>query len=305
MIFFLNDCLSTPKTKQAQQKTILKSAKEELKISYLSTLSVIVFTTFVAMRKILLLFTLLLGVLMPWQSMAQHDEIIIDPVLVFFKGRLVDKLTGDPVPFANVVNLRTRGGTSTNISGYFSMEMLNVDTMLISVLGYEKERISIRLPYSEDSTQVYAVEPIRFPIQPVEVEGKKREMSFGDLGTGKVDSLSPEFRATTWKEKPKWWQVLFNPIKYAEYKGKGETKRREMREALATEADWLRLTKYYNQEMVFQLTGLKEEDADDFMIYFNLHNKLTGRSNEYDVREAILRLYGEYMKQKYGESYEL
>ncbi|MFV0291335.1 MAG: carboxypeptidase-like regulatory domain-containing protein [Mangrovibacterium sp.] len=252
------------------------------------------------MRKILLLLTVVFGTFAP--MLAQKEEVIIDPVLIYFKGRLVDKLSGKPVPYANVVNLRTRGGVSSDINGNFSMEMLNIDTMLVSVLGYSKERLTILLPYRGDSVQQYLLEAIRFPISQVEVTGEKREMSFGDLGTGKVDSLSPEYRSVTWDDAPKWWQAMLNPLKYAQYQGKGERERREMREALATEADWNRLTKYYNQEMVYELTGLKDAPADTFMMYFNQHNKLTGRATEYDVRESIMRLYGDYMKQKYGNT---
>lgn len=240
---------------------------------------------------------------MPFGVMAQ-DDVIIDPVLVYFKGRLVDKLTDKPVPYANVVNLRTRGGTSTDINGNFSMEMLNVDTMMVSVLGYSKERLTIPLKYTEGNVQVYQVEPIRFPVAQVDVTAKKREIDLGDLGTGKVDSLSPEYRATTWSENPKWWQALFRPLSFAEYHGKGEKERREMREALATEQDWVRLTKYYNQEMVYKLTGLKDAAADTFMMYFNQHNRLTGNSSEYDVREAITKLYKQYMQERYNAKRE-
>lgn len=244
----------------------------------------------------LLVFTLLLA---PKFSLAQAEGVIIDPVLVYFKGRLVDKLTGKPVPYANVVNLRTRGGTSTDINGNFSLEMLNVDTMMVSVLGYSKDILTIPLSYQANSVQEYRVEPIRFPIAQVDVMGKKRELDFGDLGTGKVDTLSPEYRAWTWTDKPKWWQAVLNPLKYAQYHGKGEKQRREMREALASEADWIRLTEYYNQAMVYELTGLKGAEADEFMMYFNKHNQLTGRATEYDVRKAITDLYGKYMKERH------
>lgn len=246
--------------------------------------------------------TLLLIIFVSLNMSAQNkqDEIIIDPVLVFFKARLVDKLSNMPVPYANVINLRTRGGTTTDINGYFSMEMLNVDTMLVSVLGYAKEHITIPLNYKQDNIQQYKLEAERYPIDNVDIIGKKREFNFGDLGTGKVDSLSPELRSTTWSEKPRWWQALLQPLKYAEYHGKGEKERREMREALATEADWLRLNKYYNQEMIYKITGLEGAHADTFMIYFNANNRLKGNSSEYDVREAIIKMYGQYMKEKYG-----
>lgn len=233
--------------------------------------------------------------------MAKGGDDIIDPVLVYFKGRLLDKLTGKPVAYANVVNLRTRGGTSTDINGNFSMEMLNVDTMIVSVLGYSKDRLTIPLTYSEDSIQVYKLEAIRFPIDKVDVTGEKRELNLGDLGTGKVDSLSPEYRAVTWSEKPKWWQALLNPIKFGQYHGKAEKERREMRESLASEADWRRLSKFYNQDMVYELTGLKGASADTFMMFFNQRNRLTGRASEYDVREAITKIYKQYMEERYGK----
>ncbi len=246
---------------------------------------------------------ILIITLLPMQLLAQEDEPIIDPVLVFFKGRLLDKLTGEPVAYANVVNLRTKGGTTTDIYGYFSMELLNVDTMMVSVLGYKKDRLTIPLKYREGVLQEYQIEAIRFPISEVEISGKRRELSFGDLGTGKVDSISPEYRSTTWSENPKWWQALLSPISFIEYHGKAEKQRRLYRETLATEQDWKRLSKYYNQEMVQELTGLKGASVDSFMIYFNAENKLTGRSSEYEVREAIANMYRQYMQEKYGNSH--
>ncbi len=253
------------------------------------------------MKLALTLLVTILAISAPQSSNAQNkqDEIIIDPILIFFKARLIDKLSGVPVPYANVINLRTRGGTTTDINGYFSMEMLNVDTMLISVLGYSKERITIPLDYKQNNIQQYELEAERYPIDNVDIIGKKREFSFGDLGTGKVDSLSPELRATTWAYKPKWWQAILQPLKYAEYNSKSEKERRQMREALATEADWQRLSKYYNQEMVYKITGLEGANADTFMMYFNANNKLSGKSTEYDVREAIVKIYDQYLKEKY------
>ena len=62
--------------------------------------------------------------------------------------------------------------------------------------------------------------------------------------------------------------------------------------------EWERLSKFYNKDMVMKLTGLKEEQADSFMIYFNMKAPLNARSTEYDVREAIIREFENYKKEK-------
>jgi hypothetical protein len=42
-----------------------------------------------------------------------------------------------PVPYANIINYRNRSGASSNASGHFSLEMLNIDTLVVSAMGFK------------------------------------------------------------------------------------------------------------------------------------------------------------------------
>ena len=79
---------------------------------------------------------------------------------------------------------------------------------------------------------------------------------------------------------------------------KREKQKREVRAAMISDAQWERLSEYYNKDVVMSLTGLNESEADSFMIYFNQKSVLTAHSREYDVREAILKQYEMYMQEK-------
>jgi hypothetical protein len=49
------------------------------------------------------------------------------------------------------------------------------------------------------------------------------------------------------------------------------------------------------------LTGLNEQDADSFMVYFNSKSVLTPTSTEYDVRASIIKEFENYKKETQKE----
>jgi endonuclease III-like uncharacterized protein len=77
-----------------------------------------------------------------------------------------------------------------------------------------------------------------------------------------------------------------------------EREKRDVREAMISEEQWEYLSQYYNKEMVMNLTGLDEQEADSFMIYFNSKSVLRPNSTEYEVRAAILHEFENYKKEK-------
>ncbi len=57
-------------------------------------------------------------------------------------------------------------------------------------------------------------------------------------------------------------------------------------------------SKNYNKEKVIMLTGLKEAEADTFMIWFNGENVLPYLSSEYEIRASIIEYYQYYRLEK-------
>jgi len=82
-------------------------------------------------------------------SLAQTDPLLVDPILVRLKGRLVSASDSSGIPYANIVNPRYRGGTITNADGYFSLEALNIDSLIVTSVGYEKKVIYIPHDYMD------------------------------------------------------------------------------------------------------------------------------------------------------------
>ena len=241
-----------------------------------------------------ILFFLLISV----NVFSQEEEIIIDPILINLKGVLISKNDSLPVPYAHVVNLRTHGGTTTDAEGRFSIQMLNVDSLRISALGYMREWIAIPVNQNKDSTLIVSVRPIIYAIDEVTVRGRS-PIYVGELGTGKPVDISPELRGDAFNSKPPWYASIFAPASFLQYHlSKKEKAKRMAREAMIAEKDWERLSQLYNLKTIEEMTGLTGEEADLFMIWFNSKSLLNARSTEYDVRAAISQQYKIYKAEK-------
>ncbi len=249
------------------------------------------------MKHLIYIFTILLtGIFQP--ALAQGDDLI-DPVLLHLKGKLVSKDDGLPVPYAHVVNMRTHGGTTTDAYGRFSMEVLNVDSLAISAMGYMKEYIHIPPYHNEDSLLVVWASPIRYAIGEVKVKGEANKVNMSGISTGKPVDIAPELRGDAFNSKPPWYAAIFSPASFLQYHiSRREKQKREVRAAIISDKQWEYLSQFYNKEMVMSLTGLDEMDADTFMIYFNSKSVLTSRSTEYDVREAIVKQFLIYQQER-------
>ena len=231
----------------------------------------------------------------------KEEEVLIDPILIHLQGKLISRYDSQPVPFAYVVNLRSHGGTTTDSEGHFSIQMLNVDSLRISAMGYMREWTGIPSNQHQDSLFVIRLRPNVYTIGEVEVKGKTSfRQDWG--GTGKPIDLSPELRGDAFNEKPTLLAAIFQPASFLQYHlSKKEKAKRQAREAVANQKDWERLSQLYNREMVLSITGLSDEEADDFMVWFNSKSLLNSRSTEYDVRAAITHQYRIYKAERNDE----
>ncbi len=230
------------------------------------------------------------------QSFGQEYDLLVDPVLINLKGRLVDAIDGEPVPYASVINPRTHRGALTNDNGYFTMEVLNIDSLLISVIGYTKEYMRIPLNHSEDSVLVLNARPIVYPLAEVEITGESPVVNLDGISTGKPVDISPELRGDAFNSKPNVLDAIFSPLSFLQYHlSRSEREKRQVRELMVSQEEWAKISGTYNKDVVMALTGLNFQEADTFMIYFNQKNLLSGRSSEYDIREAILTQYRNFL----------
>jgi hypothetical protein len=106
-------------------------------------------------------------------------------------------------------------------------------------------------------------------------------------------------RGDAFNDKPPLLAAIFNPLSYWQYfLSQREKEKREVREAMSLEKNWEMHSRNYNKEMVKILTGLNDQQAEEFMIWFNARKVLPYTSNEYEVRAAIRAYFDLYKKQK-------
>src|SRR5665648_1223445 len=96
-------------------------------------------------RKQIIFFILLFN---SFQLFSQEPEEI-DPMPVRLKGQVLNLGDELPVPFAFVLNHRTHSGVTTDDQGRFTMDMLNIDSLSITSLGFSKTTTRIPANYNE------------------------------------------------------------------------------------------------------------------------------------------------------------
>lgn len=251
------------------------------------------------MRKLLPYFIAFLFFTISTKGFCQDSESDIDPILIRLKARIISAGDSMAVPYANIVNKHNRSSTSSNTGGFFSIEMLNIDSLFVSAMGFKSIVVKIPRNYSEAGTLIIYLQPMVYFLNEVKVSGNKSGVNMTGVPVGKESTIPVELRGDAFNEKPPIIAAFFNPISYWQYYlGKREKEKREIREAIALEKNWEMHSKNYNKEMVKMLTGLNENDADTFMVWFNSRKVLPYTSTEYEVRAAIKNWFEVYKNLK-------
>lgn len=227
---------------------------------------------------------------------AQDEEI--DPVLIKIKANILSLADSVPVPYANVLNLRTHSGTITNNGGYFTLEMLNIDSLIITSIGFQKSVLKVPANYSGYSTLNFYIQPVSYGLGEVKVDGEKPKVDLG-FETGRPTELAPELRGDAFNDAPPVLAAFFNPISYWQYYlSKKEKRKREVRKEMVVQKNWEMHSQNYNKDKVMMLTGLNESAADSFMVWFNSQDVLPYLSSEYEVRATVIEFLHYYQIEK-------
>jgi hypothetical protein len=81
--------------------------------------------------------------------------------ILSIEGKVSDRFTNQPMPYASVYNKSLQKGTITNYQGYFLIQVTEVnDSVFVSFVGYEAQQIMMRANqkfysvYLEESAQI-------------------------------------------------------------------------------------------------------------------------------------------------------
>ena len=218
--------------------------------------------------------------------------------MVNIKGKVTSADGNEPIPYAHVINARVHGGTTTNADGMFSINMLTEDTLYIRAVGFVDQKLSVNEFPPKDLYEV-VMKPVRYLLDEVTVNGEYNMSKRLGLPVGKPLDVPIELRGAAFNEKPPWYAAFFNPVSFLQYHfGKEEKNKRETLVTIKDNEEWLKFSRFFNLEAIYRLTGLEGKEADKFMVYCNLNNRLPYFAGQMEVEFQIMDLYFKYKRQQ-------
>jgi hypothetical protein len=229
-----------------------------------------------------------------------HTQLYFAEDMINIRGQVIDAITKEGVGYAQVVNMRVRGGTMTDAQGIFTIQADPSDTLTFKSLSYKDKKVpvsEITAPGNEIPKILLA--PVRILLGQIEVEGTGPKVNMTGIPIGKSVSVPVELRSDYFAGRPKNITAIFRPMSFLAYHlSKSEKEKRATLKAIRRESDWKFLSYVYNKDVIQRVSGLTGEGLDKFMLYCNAFNGLPITASSYDVEKRIRELMVEYVAKK-------
>lgn len=225
----------------------------------------------------------------------------LDLYVVNIRALVVSADNGEPIPYAHIINPRVHGGTTTNVDGMFSIQMLTEDTLTVRSVGFVDQRFHIN-EFPPKQQYKIVMKPVRVLINEVTVtEDLQMRQRLGLPNTEPLN-IPTELRGDAFNEKPPWFAAFLTPISFVQYHtSKREKEKRVMRQTIANNEEWKKFSIYHNLENIKRLTGLEGVEADKFMMFCNMNNQLPYYAGQMQVEFQIMDLFFKFKKQNESE----
>ncbi|MCL2073962.1 MAG: carboxypeptidase-like regulatory domain-containing protein [Marinilabiliaceae bacterium] len=231
---------------------------------------------------------------------------------IFWRGRVVNGNTGEPVPNAVVAVYSRAMLYSADIDGVVRLRLPKDDSLRVVVLGFLPEtfRISELQPDSAGFAQmtIYPVtrqlkevtikgyrgflDPHFFPV--IEDDEPKVEMRLGDIGSNMSD-IPPMERLLM--EKPSFIEAVISPASFIYSRFSKEQKQlRNFRRIKQNHANEQRLKDFISPEAIATISGFEDEELRNFIIYCNANLKLNKKDSGASVMAKIEIILENYKK---------
>ena len=224
------------------------------------------------------------------------------------RGRILDD-KGQPVQFAHLINLKKSTGTLSDTAGRFRILMVTSDTIKITCLGFEDAGFVLAGQHiTPDATQV--------TISDIVLKTRIYELGTVNVFRERWNSFLYDY---THQVEPKndtkaiesWFKNIINPeivrqissaasvgITFSNpnrrrMKADKQISKFEYQEELSREAN-----ERYNPQVVASITGISEEEAEQFIRHCHLSREYILQKSDYDLYIIINQLYKEYKKLK-------
>ncbi|MEE8501424.1 MAG: carboxypeptidase-like regulatory domain-containing protein, partial [Kiloniellales bacterium] len=105
-------------------------------------------------------------------------------------GSIVDQVTGEPLPYANVLLADASAGTTTDKAGLFSFSSVlsGMHRLVVTYVGYEAAVDSVWVGAGDAKRLEIALRPKELTMVPIVINGLVQRLPSSELGTGTLAS---------------------------------------------------------------------------------------------------------------------
>jgi hypothetical protein len=222
----------------------------------------------------------------------------IDLYVVNIKGVITSAENGEPIPYAHVINPREHAGTTSNADGFFSINMLTEDTLSIRSMGYIEYKFTLK-EFPPKERYKIVMKPVSYELNEISVNGNRSMRKQLGLPDAETLDIPIELRGNDYNKKPPLIAAFLSPISFLNYHlNDKEKEKRETLKAIKNNEEWHQFSTYFNLDNIKRLTGLKDEEADKFMVYCNMNNRLPFFASQMEIEFQIMDLFFKYKKEK-------
>ncbi len=177
------------------------------------------------------------------------------------------------------------------------------DSLKISGMGFQPITVKVASFKNKENGRMVFLSRQTIMLRAVDIQAERDVNLYMpddiNMGKGDEDDVPVSLRGSDYSKRPSVLHAAVNPVGFAHYYlSKTERqKRKSMKELIADEKQQ-KINKIFNRDIVASVTGYKDEELDDFMLYCNLHLEVTEESNPIIVQQDVLDLSVKYEKEK-------
>lgn len=200
--------------------------------------------------------------------------------LVKVSGFIFEKDSTTAIPYVYVVNKSTLTGTASDYNGSFEIVGGLGDTLQISCVGYEPQKISI----SNKTTKLLIIlKPKAIALQTISVFNKSFNKAEKEYYQTKVDYYK------------KYSKDISSPITALYYQFSKEGRQLKKLEPLIADLEYKEwIEKRLPNEILYSLTNNYQLDADGFRAFLNLNPEEINSITDYQLYAFIRAKYRQY-----------
>jgi hypothetical protein len=248
----------------------------------------------------------LLSIFLPGNSQTGHLDQSEN-----LKGFIVDEKTLGRIPLVHIYNERTNKTSVSDTSGNFRLKVNNGDTLVFSAIGYFLKAIYITDSLFKEETVFIELSPRTYEILEARVyalgtyeqfKQKVLALRLPETRTDKLRKYLYELSKKTGKEvkyRQEMDKLTQGGVLYAiPIRSPEEIEMIKLKKILEKEKVQKIIDEKFNREILADVTGLKDEDLTEFIVFCNFSEKYLLDTNPYDILIKVLEKLEVYKKLK-------